>query len=124
MAQTLTALAQNYDPVVVWSPSDHAVYNDLTTNGTLLTPKSPYKAVRLYINMKSFTSGTGTVGPIFYVQDNNGNALAIIQMPRLAQSCAFNIGQVPSVYATTQQVKSIASGTDTYVYDAMVDFIS
>lgn len=122
MALALTNLAVNRDPQAVFSPSDHATYADQSGNISAVTTSVPFVQIRVYIYVKTYTLGTGTVGPIFEVTDSNSNILAEFQLQRTAtKQCLILLGQVPVSASTTYALSVALSGTDTISYDAMVD---
>lgn len=102
---------------------------DQTATTSTITFIAPVMAVRGLIWMKSFTGGTGTVGPIWEIQvaDNPGfstnvRTIAVAQGPRAVHAINDLAGVVPdNRLAQWCKIKVTFSGTDTGTFDAVID---
>lgn len=122
MALALTNLAVNRDPMSVWNPADHKTIADVATSLVAQTTSVPFVQIRMVLYIKSYTEGTGTVGPIFQLIDSNNVILGQIQAARVTQpQCLILEGQVPVLMSTSYQIGLTVLGTDTLMYDVMVD---
>lgn len=104
---------------------------DQTATSSTITFIAPVRAVRGMVWCKSFTAGSGTVGPIWEIQvaDNSGfstnvRTIAIAQGPRAVHALRDLSGVVPdNSLAQWCKIKVTFSGTDTATFDAVIDAV-
>jgi hypothetical protein len=103
-----------------------------TTTAPVMQCPSGIAQVRMVIHQKSMTVGSGTVGPTYEVQvasdvgftANLRTVTSFISRRVTGNQCGLVEGVVPDLQTNTfARVVVTLSGTDTVVFDALLDFL-
>lgn len=127
MAYEIPAFVNGAGWPVAFMPGNHKELADQTASNSYTALVAAARMGRAVIYQKAWTSGTGTVGPIYELQvaddslGTNVTTIAIAQLSRADEQCAILEGVVPTTLKTYYRIKLTLSGTDTATFDACVD---